>query len=149
MLYFTLTSKPAADARLIDEVVVASVSAERPQGNVMSVTRHDFETMDEAEMIAEQATKATGVLHIATDSGANVYPRFDVVEAPKVGDKVSQSFNGDSYPRGEITHISKSLKKVVTSTGHTFWRRGSTGSWVVNGYASMVQGHISEMNPSF
>jgi hypothetical protein len=149
MLYFILTSKPAADARLIDGVVVESVSSEDPKGNVMSVNRNDFESFDEAEMIAEQATKVTGVLHIATDYGAGGYPRFDVVEAPKVGDKVSQYFNGDSYPRGEITHISKSLKKVVTSTGHIFWRRGNSGAWLVNGYASMIPGHVSEMNPSF
>jgi hypothetical protein len=149
MLYFILNAAPAANAKLIDNVSVIGTSRNRPQGNVMSVNRNDFESFDEAEMIAEQATKATGVLHIATDYGAGGYPRFDVIEAPKVGNKVSQSFNGDSYPRGEIVHVSKSLKKVVTSTGHVFWRRGNSGAWIVNGYASMISGHVSEMNPSF
>jgi hypothetical protein len=81
-------------------------------------------------------------LYIATDDGKWSWPQFDVIKAPKVGDKVSQSFNGDSYPRGEIVSVSKSLKLVTTSTGHKFYRRGKSGAWLVNKYASMIPGHV-------
>jgi hypothetical protein len=144
MLYF----------KVIANVVVGIQADEMPRNAAGFfdkdwTSRIDWRTFTEAQMIAKEATNFAGKLYIATDYGAGGWPRFDVIEAPKVGDKVSQSFNGDSYPRGEITHISKSLKKIVTSTGHIFWRRGNSGAWLVNGYASMIPGHVSERNPSF
>jgi hypothetical protein len=111
--------------------------------------RNDFKSFEVAEEMAVAATKLTGKLHIATDAGKWSYPQFDVIAAPAVGEKVSQSFNGDSYPRGEIVSVSKTLKLVTTSTGHKFYRLRNTGSWLDNGYACMIAGHVSEMNPSF
>jgi hypothetical protein len=115
------------------------------QGQLVSVTSERS-----ADAMAEQANALKdGNTYIATDAGRYSSPQFDVIAVPKVGDKVSQSFNGDSYPRGEIASISKTLKKITTTTGHAFWRVRNTGCWQVNGYASMIPGHHDERNPSF
>jgi len=126
---------------------VIGTSHERPEGTY--ITRHDFKSLQDAERVADGATKATGKLHIATDETANTSPRYDVILAPAVGDEVSQAFNGDYYPRGKIIHVSRSLKKITTDTDHVFWRYKNTATWLVNGYASMVRGHHSKLNPSF
>lgn len=113
-------------------------------------TRHSFAFFSDAIGMAERANELkNGKTYIATDAGKYSSPQFDVIEAPVVGAEVSQSFNGDMYPCGKITAISKSLKKITTDTGKVFWRYKQTGSWLVNGYASMVAGHHNERNPSF
>ena len=102
-----------------------------------------------AQYIAESATKETGDLYIATDAGEHCSPQYDVIKAPQVGDEVSYCFNGDSYPCGVITSISKTLKKVTTSDGEEFYRRKNTGAWLYNKYWSMVPGHVHRLNPEF
>jgi hypothetical protein len=138
MFYFVMSDKG-----------LAAITTESPKDGAVYFTRHDFKSFEVAEEMATAATKFSGELYIATDAGKYSWPQFDVIKAPKVGDKVSQSFNGDSYPRGEIVKVSKSLKLVTTSTGHKFYRHKRSGAWMVNGYASMIPGHVSEMNPSF
>lgn len=113
------------------------------------VNRHDIRSFAHAEQLAQQATELMGELYIATDAGAHVSPRIDVIRAPAVGDKVSYAFNGDSYPCGRITAISPTLKKVTTSEGDVFYRRRQSGAWVKGGTWSMVRGHVSARNPSF
>lgn len=115
------------------------------------ISRHKIADMLHANRIAREASQLDGRLFTAVDSGPNVWPRFDVVQAPKVGDKVSYGFNGDYYPDGEIVHVTAgTLRQVKTSTGNTYYRRKQTGSWVQKGGTwSMVQGHIDERNPSF
>lgn len=81
------------------------------------VNRNDIRSPQQADLLASQATEFTEQLHIAIDRGAHVSPRFDVIRCPAVGDKVSYSFNGDSYPDGEITKVSPTLKVITTSTG--------------------------------
>lgn len=110
--------------------------------------RNDWKTMERVEEIAVQLTAKLGRLFIGTDSGPNVSPRYDVIEAPTLGEKVSRKFNGDSYPEGEITKISKSLRRIETSTGVVFFRRRQSGCWS-DGTFSMIPGHVSERNPSF
>lgn len=58
-----------------------------------------------------------GDSYVAIDNGPWHYPRYDVIRRPYVGDLVSKSFNGDSYPRGTIVKISDSLRRVETDTG--------------------------------
>jgi hypothetical protein len=111
--------------------------------------RNDWKTMARAEEVAAQLTEATGQLFIATDASASTSPRYDVIEAPKVGEKVSRYFNGDSYPAGEIVKISASLKRVETSDGTVFFRRRQSGSWINNGTWGMEHGHNPRLNPSF
>ena len=113
------------------------------------VDRWDFKSLDDAQRIADSATKLTGRLYIATDAGEWVSPRYDVVEAPAVGDEVSYAFNGDYYPCGVITSISKSLKLITTSTGRKFYRRRQSSAWLNNGMWSLVPGHIRRLNPEF
>lgn len=110
--------------------------------------RNDWKSLSDATRIAEGLTKTTGVLYIATDAGETVSPRYDVIVAPKVGDEVSYSFNGDTYPCGTIVKISESLRTITTSDGKKFYRRHQTGSWVKGGW-SLVQGHHYEQNPHF
>ena len=113
--------------------------------------RRDWETMLDACEIADAANKTVGKdIYLAIDNGDHVYPRFDVIARPQVGDEVSYAFNGDAYPCGEITAISRTLLKITTSTGDTFWRQGQTDRWLKTGGTwSLVQGHRNDRNPSF
>lgn len=111
--------------------------------------RSDFETLEMAQKVAASASNLTGDTYIATDAGEGCYPRYNVIEAPAVGEEVSYTFNGDYYPCGTIVSISKSMKLIVTSTGRKFYRRGQSGAWVNNKIWSMVNGHISRWNPEF
>jgi hypothetical protein len=112
-----------------------------------AISRNDIKSFAGATMIAEDATKLTGILHIATDAGFQFYPQFAVIEAPKVGDLVSKTINGDYYPVGEIISVSKTLKVIRTSTGLRFDRLGHTGSWRCRRTWILVSGHIDQRNP--
>lgn len=111
--------------------------------------RNDWNTMERVETIARELTEATGVRYIGTDAGPHVSPRYDVIAAPVIGSEVSKEFNGDSYPEGTIVTISPTLKKIVTSTGVTFYRRRLSGQWIADRTWSMTRGHVSKWNPSF
>lgn len=113
------------------------------------MSRHDFPTLDTAARVAADASALTGDLHIATDAGPHHYPRYDVIRAPKVGDAVSYSFNGDTYPCGHIARISDTLRKVTTTTGETFFRRRESGTWLHGKTWALVRGHVNERNPHF
>lgn len=107
------------------------------------INRHDFDTYEAAVVIAGLA----GDKYIAIDNGEYVSPRYDVIEAPQVGDLVSYAFNGDSYPDGTITSISKSLKIITTSSGRRYYRRKLTGTWKYSKTWSLVHGHHHKRNP--
>ena len=111
-------------------------------------TRHDIRDLDHANALAKQATEVTGDTFVGVDNGPNVWPRFDLTKAPKVGDLVSYAFNGDYYPDGEVVKVSDSLRRVQTSTGNVYFRTKQTGSWR-NSCWSLVPGHINERNPHF
>ena len=113
------------------------------------MTRHDFKSMDQASEIAKSATEVTGKLYLPVDAGSGVWPRFDVIEAPAVGDEVSYAFNGDYYPCGTIKSISASFRLITTTEGQKFYRRRESACWKYNGVWSMVDGHRKELNPSF
>jgi hypothetical protein len=93
------------------------------------VSRWDLNSLEDAQVLADKVTAFAGKPYIATDAGSSTFPRFDVREAPQVGDKVSYSFNGDAYPCGVITSISKTGKRVTTSEGKIFNRYNQTGSY--------------------
>lgn len=109
------------------------------------------------EMAAQRAAELNMVagkfVYDATDSGPNVHPQFDIIRVPAAGDKVSYSFNGDSYPDGVIVSVSsaeKNFRIVKTDTGSTYYRRKQSGAWVKKGGTwSLIQGHVNERNPSF
>jgi hypothetical protein len=108
-------------------------------------TRNDWHTFDKAAEVAD----VLGTEYIATDAGNGVSPRYDVIQLPKIGDKVSKAFNGDSYPAGVIKSISKSLKLIVKDEGDKFYRVRETGSWRNQGTWSLTPGHVYTQNPSF
>lgn len=131
---------------------------QRNESNVLQAIKHDdlnrdlpytyrgdFETLEDAQAIADEL----GDAYLATDAGRCCSPRFDVQHKPQVGDKVSYGFNGDYYPCGEIASISKTLKKITTTTGDSFYRLRQTGSWKMNKTWSLVSGHHDVRNPSF
>jgi len=138
---------------------VVQVAAEYPQGKIVWMsnsedgegwmTRHDIKSMDDAGKLAQSATEATGKLYLPVDAGSGVWPRFDVIEAPAVGDEVSYAFNGDYYPCGTIKSISASFRLITTTEGQKFYRRRESACWKYNGVWSLVDGHHSELNPSF
>ena len=105
-------------------------------------------SFEHAAEIAAAQTIETGKLHIACDYGDHCSPRYYTVEVPAVGDLVSYAFNGDYYPCGVVTAVSKTLKKITTSEGKVFYRRRLTGCWKSNIW-SLVGGHIERLNPEF
>ena len=141
------------------EKEIVAVATEYPQGDKQWasnsadgsgwMTRHDIESLEHAGEIAESAQKATGKLYLPVDSGSGVWPRFDVIEAPAVGEAVSYGFNGDYYPCGHIKSISASFRLITTTGGQKFYRRRQSANWVYAGIWSLVDGHRSELNPSF
>jgi hypothetical protein len=125
------------------KIVKAEVAREGYHPNAEN--RNNWPIFDRAKEVAA----ALGPEYIATDAGQWTSPRYDVIKLPKVGDKVSGEFNGDSYPHGEIVSISKSLKLITTSDGTKFYRVRETGSWRSQRTWFMTPGHVSKLNPSF
>lgn len=109
----------------------------------------DWNTFEEVARVALSATIFSGEAYIPVDNGEWVSPRYDVIKAPAVGDKVSYAFNGDFYPDGEIVKISASGKVITTSSGKKYYRSGLTASWKNSKVWSLVQGHHDERNPHF
>jgi hypothetical protein len=116
--------------------------------------RNDWKSFKRAEQVAAELNEIHGKpIYLATDSGPHVSPRYDVIVIPQVGDEVSYSFNGDTYPDGKITFVSdasKNFRIIKTDTGSVYYRRKLAGGWLkVGGTWSLVRGHINERNPSF
>lgn len=112
-------------------------------------SRWDWNSFEKVQDIAASLSKTTGSPWLGVDKGEGVFPRFDVIEAPTVGSPVSEGFNGDYRPCGEIIRITDKLQ-VTTSTGAKFRRVQNTATWRrVNGGSSMVAGHIDRSNPHF
>ena len=109
-----------------------------------SYRRTQFETHAEATAELRKG-------EIVVDRGQYVWPQFAIITPPAVGDKVSYAFNGDYYPDGVITHVTKDTYKVVkTDTGSTYYRHKKGGSWIKKGGTwSMIAGHINRTNPEF
>ena len=108
----------------------------------------NIKSFEHATELAAAETKATGKLHIACDRGEYCAPRYYVAPVPVVGEEVSYAINGDYYPCGVVTSVSKTLKKITTSEGKSFYRSKLSGVWK-SGYVSLVSGHINRLNPEF
>lgn len=171
MLYIRLAAAPqgASETAPFEGLVVAEIATDRkafkaiasPTGGEWArqpnrttfqpgwLNRNDLDTFEQATELARLCSIHAGKPYLPTDATASTSPRYDVIEAPQVGDLVSKSFNGDSYPCGKIVAISESLRRVKTDTGVVFFRRGATGGWKSNGTWWMTSGHTDERNPSF
>ncbi len=106
---------------------------------------HSFETV---ERIANDLTAIHGKVYLPIDSGTSTHPRYDIIEAPLVGDAISSGFNGDIRPCGHIKSISNSFRVITSTDGSKFYRKKQTGVWK-KGYLSLVMGHIDRTNPHF
>ena len=132
-----------------DVVRVATLEEAKENGYLGYENRLDWKSEVQVSKIAERLNEIEGFRkYVATDSGEYCWPRYDVIELPKVGDDVSYSFNGDSYPCGKIEKISESLRVITTTGDRKFYRRKQSGKWL-NGSWALVQGHYNERNPHF
>lgn len=116
---------------------------------VQYISRWDYQSFDHVERLAKELSEATNVHFIPVDNGGSVKPRFDVIQAPVVGDEISMGFNGDYYLCGKIKSISDSLRVITTEAGRKFYRRGLTGAWKYNQTWTLVKGRRDERNPHF
>lgn len=106
----------------------------------------DRRTEDEAKKIAELATALTGNVWISGNSSTG---NFQIIEAPKIGDDVSEGFNGDYDYVGTITAITPTWR-ITTSTGVKFSRVKNSLGWKrVHSNTSMIHGIINARNPHF
>ncbi len=103
----------------------------------------------EAVELAMTCTESFGEQYIGVDEGPNVLPRFGIDKLITVGEIVSYGFNGDYYPCGTVTKISKTFRKIETSDGSVFHRRKNTNGWFKDGTWCLVVGYYNERNPSF
>jgi hypothetical protein len=146
MNYFKVQTKTTAPNHI--EVLEISEKVPFEQRNEGWVSRWDFKTFEQVLEIADEASKFAGEDYIAVDSGEYCSPRYDVIKAPQQHDAVSYTFNGDSYPCGFIKTISKTMKKITTTTGEVFYRQGKTGSWKMKCWF-LTDGHHNTRNPHF
>lgn len=114
---------------------------------------HDWKKFEDAEVVAKFATEEMGIHMMASDAGEWVSPRFSIFCPPKVGQEVSQGFNGDYHHVGKIVRITPNWMVVVEDAeGNVtkFNRRKSTAVWKpIGGYGSMVHGVVNRYNPEF
>jgi hypothetical protein len=119
------------------------------KGSTGWMSSRDFDTREQADAMARYLTAMTGDAYLGVDEGPGTSPRYRIVKAPKVGDPVSMSFNGDTYPCGRIVKITPTWI-VTTDTGKKFRRWKETGGWREQGRGFwLVSGHIDELNPHF
>lgn len=156
MLYFKIENGKAVSAMPENEAYSLSGKIGTDVTCRADWTRDSDGGKARSERIAAELNEACGeVRYIAIDDGVHVYPRYDVIELPQIGDKVSREFNGDSYPCGVITSISKGpdFRRITTTlpTGGklVFHRRGKSATWLNAGTWSLIPGHIEKRNPSF
>lgn len=121
--------------------------------NRTDMGQHQVAPLLFAQQIADSASNLTGRTCLAIDSGPDVSPRYDVIEAPAIGDDASKGFNGDYYPVGKITKIGKDYKQITVDGPRgliKFYRRKLTAAWVQTGGTwCLVPGTRSEWNQEF
>lgn len=117
--------------------------ADKPTG---WCTSRDFEDFESVKALAAYLTAMTGKAYLGTDAGQWCFPRYDIVEVPRVGDEVSYYFNGDCTPCGTVTRVGKNCRIIETDSGKKFWRLRETGSWK-DGIWFLTSGHSYERNP--
>jgi hypothetical protein len=106
----------------------------------------DFATV---ARLSKYVTAMTGRMYLPVDNGPHHSPRYDIIDAPQVGDEVSYGFNGDYTPDGTVVKVSPTFQ-ITTSTGRKYRRKGSTSGWYqAGGTWGLVRGHIDERNPHF
>ena len=85
----------------------------------------------------------------AFDARVEELKAAQAAKLPAINDPVSYAFNGDYYPCGVITKISKNFKMITTSEGQKFYRQGDANQWKMHKTWSLVKGHIERQNPHF
>ena len=142
MLYFLVN----VHTNRVDAVVNSYILCDDPEHvDLEWMSRHEFRGMSDErlEKIAESAEGLTGKKFL-TSISAN---EKDICMAPAIGDEVSKTFNGDSYPCGVITKIAKNFRYVETSTGDKFYRVKTTAGFRLHKTWWLIGGHHDERNP--
>lgn len=75
----------------------------------------DYTSFEQVENFVKELNSQQSVKYVAVDRGDFVSPRFSVVKMFFVGQEVSKGFNGDYYPQGTVTKISKTGRKITLS----------------------------------
>lgn len=143
------TARDANDTATLDRLTAARDARHQQVIAGTIQNRNDWKSFDRVAEVAAQLTTSTGKLFMPTDAGEHCSPRYDVIEAPALGDKVSYAFNGDSYPDGTIVKVSANNRFVFTSTGNKYGRKRLTGRWARNNTWTLIPGHHFEQNPHF
>lgn len=143
MLYFVYSKTG------ITEVTSDHTKAHSIKGSKLVITRSDIKSIGQANAIALQATALKLEQYVAADRGPNVWPRFDVIRAPKVGDKVSYGIGGDAYEDGFIVKVSDSLRRVESSNGTVYWRRKQSDTWRSGSRYMILGAHVNRLDPHF
>ena len=144
MLHFRISKNEAGELSVTEVIDTSETRIEKYTPDIEC--RSDWKSWHAATCVAESASLLGKTKYIPVDNGEFCYPRYDVIEAPNLGDEVSYSFNGDTLPCGTIVKISDSLRRVVTSGGKVFYRKRETALWM-SGSWSLVCGHVEERNP--
>lgn len=111
---------------------------------------HALKSFADAQKEADRISKQEGVEVLPYDYGSNVWPRYGVCQPPQVGDEVSYSFNGDSYPCGVVTKVGKNHRMITVTDGTRFYRRKLQPRWLMTGGTwSLISGHHDDRNPEF
>lgn len=153
--YVQIVNGKATRAASSDELKAEGIdhAAREAQGWQTSWDWSDFLTV---ELIANELSAATGRDFLPCDRGDHVSPRYDVIEAPKLGDDVSRGFNGDYYPVGKVTRITGAGRRIIETkdergTVRKFYRVKLSAAWR-EGKGSpfcLVPGVRSEWNREF
>lgn len=136
------------------EVISQHTSDPTNRGDVIQLSQHDIRFWEDAEAVARFTNERNEPTHcvftytIPVDRGTHVSPRYGIIIAPKVGDPVSMTFNGDYYPEGIIKKISDTGRVIKTSTNKQFYRRTPTSPlWLQGGTWALISGHHQRLNP--
>lgn len=137
MTHFNLTTCSFIPTNEVQECIQNGHNIQSPS---------DWKKLEDIEYILNMIDQE---FYMLVDNGANVLPRFDIIQKPKVGDPVSYAFNGDYREDGEIVKISKSLKVITTSTGNKYYRKDKTASWKREQTWTLVYGRKNVLNQEF
>ena len=118
------------------------------------LNRNDIRDLAHAQELAASAGANLGAGFLAIDRGAHVSPRYDVIEAPALGDEVSMAYNGDYYPVGKVVGISKGYKQIRVDGPRgkkVFYRKGGENGagWLAERMWRLVGGVQDRLNPEF
>lgn len=113
------------------------------------ISSRDYNSFADAAYFARLITELTNKTYIAVDNGEYRFNRYEIIRMYQVGEEVSYTFNGDTYPDDIILEISKDLSTIKTAN-NVYKRVKETRGWKQKKSPFwLFSGHLFEQNPSF